>query len=186
MTPKWLALRVRSRCEKVVALAVRSKGFDDFLPLQRRLQRWSDRSKWVEIPLFPGYVFCRLNLEDRFSLLTIPGVMHIVGFGRVPEPVDHSEILAIQHALRSEVPVEPWPFPEAGKPVRLSYGPLAGLEGILVKNADRVDTGEDEVADRRLVLPLSVLKRSVALKIEREWIEPAAQVAASAGSTRKV
>ena len=59
MTPQWFALRVRSRCEKVVAVAARSKGFEDFLPLHRRRQRWSDRSKWVEVPLFPGYLFCR-------------------------------------------------------------------------------------------------------------------------------
>jgi transcription antitermination factor NusG len=176
MTPQWFALRVRSRCEKVVAVAARSKGFDDFLPLHRRRLRWSDRSKWVDVPLFPGYLFCRLSPENRFSLLTIPGVMHIVGAGRVPEPVDEREILAIQRALSSDAPVEPWPFLEAGQRVRLSKGPLAGLEGILVETNEQ----------RRVVVSLTVLRRSLAVKIEHDWVEPAASLAAWAGSAPKV
>jgi len=169
MTPQWFALRVRSRFEKVVALAARSKGFEDFLPLHRRRQRWSDRSKWLEVPLFPGYIFCRLNPEDRFSLLTIRGVMHIVGIGRIPEPVDEQEIMAIQQAVCSDAPVEPWPFVEAGQRVRLSSGPLTGLEGILVSNE----------AQLRVVVGLTILKRSVAVKVERDWVEPAVPVAVS-------
>ena len=133
MTPQWFVVRVRSRCEKTVAIAARSKGIQDFLPLHRCRLRWSDRSKWVELPLFPGYLFCRLSPENRFSLLTIPGVMHIVGIGRVPEPVDEREILAIQRAVGSDAQVEPWPFLEAGPRVRLSKGPLPGLEGFLVE-----------------------------------------------------
>jgi transcription antitermination factor NusG len=172
MTPQWFALRVRSRCEKVVAVAARSKGFEDFLPLHRRRQRWSDRSKWVEVPLFPGYLFCRLNPEDRFSLLTIRGVMHIVGVGRIPEPVDEQEILAIQQAVRSDAAVEPWPFLEAGQRVRLSNGPLAGLEGILVSTEEQL----------RVVVGLSVLKRSVAVNVEPDWVESAVPTAASAVS----
>ncbi len=161
ITPQWFALRVRSRCEKVVAVAARGKGFEDFLPLHRRRQRWSDRTKCVDVPLFPGYLFCRLNPEDRFSLLTIRGVMHIVGIGAIPAPVDEQEILAIQHAVRSDAQVEPWPFLEAGQRVRLSNGPLAGLEGILVETDEQ----------RRVVVGLTILKRSVAVKIERDWAE---------------
>jgi transcription antitermination factor NusG len=170
MTPQWFALRVRSRCEKVVAVAARSKGFEDFLPLHRRRQRWSDRSKWVDVPLFPGYLFCRLNPEDRFSLLTIRGVMHIVGVGRIPEPVDEQEISAIQHAICSDAQVEPWPFLEAGQRIRLSSGPLAGLEGILVETDEQ----------RRVVVGLTILKQSVAVRIERDWVEPPAYSAESA------
>jgi transcription antitermination factor NusG len=170
MTPQWFALRVRSRCEKVVAVAARSKGFEDFLPLHRRRQRWSDRSKWVDVPLFPGYLFCRLNPEDRFSLLTIRGVMHIVGVGRIPEPVDEQEISAIQHAICSDAQVEPWPFLEAGQRIRLSSGPLAGLEGILVETDEQ----------RRVVVGLTILKQSVAVRIERDWVEPPVHSAESA------
>jgi transcription antitermination factor NusG len=169
MTPQWFAVRVRSRCEKVVGVAARSKGFEDFVPLHKCRQHWSDRSKWVEVPLFPGYLFCRLHPEDRFSLLTIRGVMHIVGVGRIPEPVNEQEILAIQHAVRVDAPVEPWPFLQDGQRVRLSSGPLAGLEGILVNTE----------AQLRVVVGLTILKRSVAVKVERDWVAPVVPAAPS-------
>jgi transcription antitermination factor NusG len=169
MTPQWFAVRVRSRCEKVVAVAARSKGFEVFLPLYRRRQNWSDRCKWVEVPIFPGYLFCRLNPAHRFSLLTIRGVMHLVGLGGVPAPVNEQEILAVQHAVRSDTPVELWPFLEDGQRVRLSSGPLAGLEGILVGNEPQF----------RVVVGLTILKRSVAVKVEPDWVKPAPAAASA-------
>ncbi len=170
MTPQWFALRVRSRYEKAVAVAAHSKGIEDFLPLPRRRERWSDRTKWVDVPLFPGYHFCHLNPQARFSLLTIRGVMHIVGIGAIPAPVDEQEILAIQHAVRSDAQVEPWPSLEAGQRFRLSNGPVAGPEGTLVETDEQ----------RWVVVGLTILKRSVAVKVERDWVAPAAPTVASA------
>ncbi len=167
---QWFALRVKSRCEKAVAAAARSKGFEEFLPLYKCRHRWSDRSKLVDEPLFPGYVFCRFHAEDKFSLLTIPRVMHLVGIGNSPAALADEEILAIRDALRAQVSVEPWPFLETGSRVQLSNGPLMGLEGFLVQ-AER---------QHRLVLGLSILKQSIAVEIERHWMEPAARVTAPA------
>lgn len=159
---RWFAIRVRSRCEKAVAAAVRRKGFEEFLPLHKSRHRWSDRFKLVDEPLFPGYVFCRLNPDHRFALVTIPGVMHLVGKGDVPEPLIDREILAIREAIRRDATVEPWPSIEAGGRVQIQRGPLAGLEGLLVQ----ADPGH------RLVLGLSVLKQSVAVDIDYDWIGP--------------
>ena len=159
---QWFAIRVKSRCEKTVAAAARSKGFEEFLPLYRSRHRWSDRSKLIDEPLFPGYVFCRLNPDQRFALLTIPGVMHLVGTGNLPEALADEEVVAIREALRTDIPVEPWPFLENGSRVRLQSGPLAGLEGLLVQADPR----------QRLVIGLSVLKQSVAVEIDGNWVEP--------------
>jgi transcription antitermination factor NusG len=158
---RWFALRVKPHRERVVASAARHKGFEEFLPLCKCRHRWSDRSKILELPLFPGYVFCRLCEEDRFALLTIPGVVHLVSNGRVPMPIDDQEISAIQTAVRPDIPAEPWIFLEVGERVKLSRGPLAGLEGFLVQADDR----------QRLVVGLTVLKRSIAVEVERDWIE---------------
>jgi transcriptional antiterminator NusG len=161
---QWYAVRVKSRYEKAVAAAVRSKGFEEFLPLYRARHRWSDRSKLVDEPLFAGYVFCRLRAEDRFALLTIPGVMHLVGIGNVPAAMANEEILAIRTALQAQAMIGPWPFLDEGARVRLANGPLAGIEGFLVQAETQ----------HRIVLGLTVLKQSVAVEIERDWIEPAA------------
>jgi len=159
---RWFAVRVKSRCEKAVAQMAKGRALHAFLPLYRRRQRWSDRQQEVEFPLFPGYLFCRVNPERRLPLVTIPGVVHIVGIGKTPVPVDDAEIGAIQAAVESGLSTEPWPFLEVGDRVRLENGPLTGLEGVLV--------GADK--RQRIVVSVTLLRRSVAVTIERDWVRP--------------
>jgi transcriptional antiterminator NusG len=157
---QWFALRVKSRFEKAVASAAHQKGFEEFLPLCQSNHKWSDRSKCVELPLFPGYVFCRLKPEQRFPLLTIPGVLHMVGLGKNPIPIADSEIAAVQSALRLDLRVEPWPLAETGRQVRLGSGPLGGMEGFLIHDKDQY----------RIVVNLSALRRAVAVDIQDDWL----------------
>jgi len=159
---QWFALRVMSRREKIVSMMARNKGFEEFLPLYKRRQRWSDRMKPVEFPLFPGYVFCRVNPLHRLPLLTIPGVLQFVGIGRTPVPIADDEIAAIQTAVSSGLSTEPWPYLEVGQRVRLEDGPLTGLEGLLVEVRKRY----------RVVVSVTLLKRSLAVEIDREWVAP--------------
>jgi len=158
----WFAVRVKSRSEKSVAEIARYNGFEQFLPLYRSRRRWSDRVKSLDLPLFPGYVFCRVDPVCRLQLLTIPGVQHIVGAGKTPLPVSDGEILALQVAAQSGLPAEPWPFLRAGQRVLLEDGPLAGLEGLLVEIRKNY----------RLLLSVSLLNRSVAVEIDRDWVTP--------------
>jgi transcription antitermination factor NusG len=158
----WYALRVKSNCEKLVATAVRNKGFEEFLPLYRSCRRWSDRLKSVELPLFPGYTFCRIDPDFRLPILTIPGALNFIGIGKVPVPIDDPEIAAIQNAVRSGLPAEPWAYLNVGQLVRLDDGPLAGLEGILIETRKQY----------RVVVSVSLLQRSVAVEIERNWVTP--------------
>jgi transcription antitermination factor NusG len=158
----WFALRVRSRSEKAVSTMARYKGFEEFLPIYHGRRRWSDRFKSVELPLFPGYVFCRINPEFRLPLLTIPGVLSFVGVGRVPAPIADAEIAAIQQAVGAGLLAEPYPYLEVGQRVRLAEGPLAGLEGFLVEVRKQ----------QRIAVSVSLLKRSVAVEIDRHWIRP--------------
>lgn len=159
---QWFALRVKSRYEKLAATMAHNKGFEEFLPLYQCRRRWSDRFKSVDLPLFPGYLFCRLNPEYRLPILTIPGVLHLVGLGRMPVPIDDAEVAAIQTAVRSGLGVEPWPFLDVGQRVRLEDGPLAGLEGILVERRKQ----------HRIVVSVTLLKRSVGVEIEADWVRP--------------
>jgi transcription antitermination factor NusG len=159
---EWFALRVKPRFEKSVATIARNKGYEEFLPLYQCRRKWSDRYQSVELPLFPGYVFCQLNSEFRLPLLTIPGALHFIGVGRVPAPIDAEEIAALQAAMRSGLWAEPWPFLSAGQRVRLEEGPLAGLEGLLIQIREK----------QRLVVSVTLLKRSVAVEIERDWVRP--------------
>jgi transcription antitermination factor NusG len=158
----WYALRVRPNYEKPVAAALRGKGFREFLPLVQRRRQWSDRVKVMDLPLFPGYLFCRLNLEERMPLLTTPGFLYLVGVGKNPEPVDESEIAAIQCVLRSGLVVTPWPSLVVGQRVQLRHGPLRGLEGVLTKIANQ----------HRMYVSVTLLKRSISVEVAPEWIHP--------------
>jgi transcription antitermination factor NusG len=160
---KWFAIRVKPQAERVVATIARYKGFEEFLPLYKTRRRWSDRFQWVDLPLFPGYLFCRLkNEESRLPILTIPGVLHFVGIGKIPVPIDDREVAAIQATIQSGLLAEPWPFLDVGQKVRIEEGPLTGTEGILVEIRRK----------QRIVVSVSLLSRSIAVEIERHWARP--------------
>ena len=141
---------------------IRAKGYDEFLPFYLDCRRWSDRMKRLELPLFEGYVFCRLDPVYRLGILTIPGVIQFVGAGRVPTAVNAEEIEALRVACDSGLSTMPWPFLELGSRVRIERGPLQNLEGILVRTR----------GCHRLVISIGLLQRSVAVEVERNWVTP--------------
>ena len=157
----WFALRTRSNFEKVAAIALENKGLTPYLPTYRSRRRWSDRVVVAETPLFQGYVFCRFDPLNRLPVLTTTGVISIVGCGTEPAPVDDEEIAAIEAILSSGLATEPCPFLREGQKVRVRRGSLAGVEGILTKKK----------SDFRLVISVTMLQRSIAVEIDREWIE---------------
>jgi transcription antitermination factor NusG len=165
MTYPWFALQVRSRYENIITAHLSGKGYEWFLPLYKCRRRWSDRFKEIERPLFPGYVFCRLNPLDRLPICMIPGVLLIVGVGKTPVPIDEAEIGAIQSAVKSGLPSQPWPFMKIGQRVRIEHGPLCGLDGVLL----------DFRGHHRLVLSVTLLNRSIAVQVEDAWVTPISQ-----------
>lgn len=166
----WYALRVRSHYENTVANHLHARGFESFLPLYHCRRRWSDRFKEFELPLFPGYVFCRFDPLNRLPILSIPGVVSPVAIGRTPIPVDDSEIAAIQIAVKTRLRTSPWPFLRVGQRVRIEQGPLCGIEGILVGFRGQT----------RLVLSVSLLQSSIAVQVEENWVRPLQREDASA------
>jgi Transcription antiterminator len=158
----WFAIRVKSNFESVAASGLRGRGLEEFLPQYRVRRRWSDRVRTLDLPLFPGYVFCRFDPQDRLPVLTTPGVLHVVGFANQPAPIDDNEIAAIQNLVKSGLPAEPWPFLRVGQRVRVSSGPLTGTEGIVVQLKQKC----------RLIVSVSLLQRSVAVEIDRDCITP--------------
>ncbi len=159
----WFALEIRARHEKFVADALFGKGFEVFLPVCLCKRRWSDRIKEIELPLLPGYLFCRFDPQNRLPILVTPGVRQVVGTGKTPVPVDESEIAAVQSIVVSRLQARPWPFLQVGQRVRIEQGPLSGVEGILLDSRKR----------DRLVVSVTLLRRSVAVEIDGDWAAPA-------------
>jgi transcription antitermination factor NusG len=160
----WYVLRAKAGREKSVASLLRSKDFIEFLPLYASCRRWSDRTRQVDLPLFPGYVFCRFDPYHRLPLLTTPGVLHILGMGGVPEPADEEEIAALQCVVRSGLLLQPWPFLKVGERVTIQEGPLRNVQGVLTEIK----------GVRNLVVSITLLQRSVAVCVDRTGVRPVA------------
>jgi transcription antitermination factor NusG len=157
----WFALQVRTRHEKAIAGFLQAKGYEQFVPHYELRKRWSDRVKVTEAPLFPGYLFCRFDPQYRLPILKTPGVIQIVGCNRIPVAIDEQEIQAIQTLIASGLPAQPWPFLAVGDRIRIESGSLRGLDGIVVKLKE----------NRRLVVSVTLLRRSVAVEIDSALVE---------------
>ena len=134
----WFAIRVRPRYEKPVAQSIETKKIHTFLPLYSARRRWSDRTKEVHVPLFDGYVFCQIDPSVRMPVLVTPGVLHFVGIGKTPVPIEPAEMEALQKVIQFGSVVRPWPFLQEGDRVRVDDGPLRNTEGILLRGGMRI------------------------------------------------
>lgn len=112
-------------------------------------------------PLFPGYVFCRLNPAANGLIITTPGVISIVGFGGKPMPVETQEIEALKKVVASGLQSESWKLLTIGEMVRVEEGPLAGVAGILISVRGQ----------RRLVVSVTLMRRSVAVELDRSAVK---------------
>jgi len=157
----WYAAYTRHQNEKVVANLLARKGIEVFLPLYPERSRWADRIKILEKPLFPCYVFLHADLRFRVAILQTPSVHFLVGGNTGPAPIPKEEIEAVQHALKSRLLVEPYPFLSVGDWVRVKAGPLAGIEGILVRKKGA----------ERLILSVEMLQKSVAVELDGYLLE---------------
>jgi transcription antitermination factor NusG len=161
LEPRWYAAYTSANHEKRVALQLVQRSVEHFLPLYESMRRWKDRRIKLQMPLFPGYVFVRLALRDRLQVLQVPGLARLVGFNGLPCALPDSEIGAMQACLERKAYLEPHPYVQVGRRVRVQCGPLAGLEGIVVRKKNRV----------RFVISLDLIQRSVAVEVEAGDVE---------------
>jgi len=158
----WYAAYTCARHEKCVARQLQARGVDFFLPLYRSQRRWKDRRKMIDLALFPGYVFVRMPIENRFRILTLPGLVRLVSFHGKPAVLPEKEIEALRNGLTQQVYAEPHPYLQIGRKVRVENGPLAGLQGFLVRRKDKF----------RLVISLDLIQRSIAAEVDAADVQP--------------
>ncbi len=151
----WYAAYTCANHERRVAEQAERRSLECFLPLYESVRRWKDRRVRLDLPLYPGYVFVRINLRDRLKLLGIPGVARLVGFDGHPAPVPNEDIETIRACLAGRHPIQPHCYVQRGQRVRVLSGPLAGLTGIVVRQKNRT----------RFVISLDLLMRSVSVEL---------------------
>lgn len=158
--PRWYATFVMSRHEKRLVEHCAERRIESFLPLYQVRHRWKNRrTATIDLPLFPNYVFLRIERQQRLQVLGLPGVVSIVSSGREMLPISDEYVTSLRDGLLAHK-IEPHPNVEVGDRVCISTGPMSGMEGIL-------DRRKNEI---RVVLRLEMIGRSVAVEVGAEEI----------------
>ena len=162
----WYAIWTRSHCERIVAQQLLAKGFQPFLPEMAIRARKPDAAPIVQRPMFPGYLFLKHSMEKQsyIEILKARGVVRILegGWNRLT-PIADDEMTAIERVIESGAPVLSQPYFQNGDRVRVTAGPLSGVEGLFVR--DKKNRG-------RLVVSVKLLQTSVAVEVDCDFVEP--------------
>lgn len=131
----WYAIYVRPRTEKKVAKGLNEAGIDHFLPLQRTLRRWSDRKKWVDMPLIPGYCFVSVDERDLINVIKLDNVVSVIRFNGKPSAIPEMQIEFLRRMLnQNEISYKlASEIPKPGQMVEIIAGPFIGLYAEMVK-----------------------------------------------------
>jgi transcription antitermination factor NusG len=160
---RWFAVYTTCRHEKRVAEHFSSRTIDHHLPLYRSERKWRDGSRiTLDLPLFPGYIFAHIDPRERVRVLSVPGVLAIVGgTGGDPAPLPDAEIEAIRLGIEQRR-VEPHPLLTAGARARIRKGAFAGMEGVVLRHKNSF----------RVVLTLELIMHSIAVEVDACDLEP--------------
>ena len=158
---QWYALYTRSRHEKIVEEELQKKGIEAFLPLRKLTRHWSDRVKEIQEPLFAGYLFVRIPLEERLQVLQSRGSVRFVGWNAVPTPIPEKDLAAIRRFIEEEIAIDPYPYLAKGDRVYVRSGSFKGVEGYIVRKDQHT----------RLVISLDLLFQSISVEIDEALVE---------------
>ena len=153
----WYAIATRSRHEKAVAEQLWQKDVECFLPLQEVLSKWKDRYKKVQLPLFPGYLFVHVPIQERrLDILKVPSVVRIIGFEGQPTSIPEDQLESLKRLVFSTLPYDPYPYFEAGDSVEIIRGPLTGLRGTLL----------EKKGIYRFILSIDLIQQAVSCEVD--------------------
>ncbi|HEU0007089.1 MAG TPA: UpxY family transcription antiterminator [Terriglobia bacterium] len=156
LLPEWYAVYTRSHQERVVKTQLDGRGVENFLPTYEKTSQWKDRKKLIQMPLFPGYLFVKILSVRRLEVLKAYGVVQIVGNSTGPMPIPEDQVASVRTFVEVGLKCDPHPYLKIGKKVRITEGPLEGLQGILVRKKNR----------SLFVISVEMIQRSVSVELE--------------------
>lgn len=162
--PQWIALYTNPRAEKKVEQNLLREGYEVYLPIIRELHNWSDRKKWVEVPLIKSYIFVKITSAQEIKMRDIQGVSHIVKFKNNVVTVPEREIQMMKDFIAAEIAVQVRTFEQLrpGRAVRIKSGPLSGMLGILVSDCE----------EGNFAVQITGISMALVTYIQNELLEP--------------
>jgi len=171
--PQWFVVWTASHCERLVHEQLTAARFEAFLPTMRAWSRQRGVRRTIAVPMFAGYVFVRSGMDKRsyIEIVKLRGVVRLLGeaWDRLA-PIPDDEIATIRRVVDTDMPVFPYPYLRDGQQVRITDGPLKGVEGVLVQSKPRKGL---------LVVSVSLLQRSIAVEVEGTDVVPASTICRS-------
>lgn len=156
---QWVTLHTKPRCEKKLQLLARTRDCQTFLPCIERVHNYGNRQREFSVPMFTGYLFACVRSEDLVWFRQNPHVanlIEVVGEAQFLEP-----LRAVADALEGGVPVEVLPYLQPGNPVRITGGPMKGLEAVVA----------EVKGDNKVVLQFEMIQQSVAMEIPVAYLK---------------
>jgi len=164
-TPHWYVIHAHSKQETKVESALRQKGLEIFLPRITVRSRRKDRRLFIQVPLFPSYLFVCTVLEPSayHEIIKQSGVTRLLGINGCPSSIPPEQVDSIKAIVASDRPYYPWAYLGQGRQVRIMEGPLSGTIGTILRGRGK---------KQRLVVAVVLFQRSVAVELEEEAVEP--------------
>jgi transcription termination/antitermination protein NusG len=159
----WYAIRTKSRHERTVCKQLEMDGLEFYLPTVQQARQWSDRTKVIEAPIFPGYVFLRIRhfASEKVQILRKAGVIGFVGNERGAVTIPDTELNGVRLLLANRIPYASHPYLKIGQRVRVTDGVLRGVEGILVGFGSK----------NGLVVSIELIQRSLVIQLQGYGVE---------------
>ena len=163
ISKSWYALYVKSRHEKCVHSELHQKGIESSLPLTIVTRQWSDRRKKVEVPLFRGYVFVKIDIKnEKLPVLTTSGVVKFVTFNNVTVSIPEDQMYWLQQMIASDLLLsQEQDFP-VGTEIDVMFGPLKGLRGRVKQKNSKT----------KLIVWFDAIMQGVSVEIDPTWLTP--------------
>ena len=158
---KWIAIYTKPRHEKTVKSELNKKGFEVYLPMLKERQKWSDRKKWVEFPLFRSYLFVKVEIKNAIFILQTTGVVKVIKFGKEIAIIKDENIKSIKLMIDGGFKPESIDYFIKGDPVTVIEGPLKGLSGEVIRLEN----------DDFLVLRINTIQHSISVKINKGFLK---------------
>ncbi len=160
----WRVIYVSSRQEKKVSIFLEKKNIEHYLPLYRSLRFWKDRKKWVEMPLFNGYIFVRPTEIERDMVLQTPGVVKYIRHNQNDAVVPNKQIGLIKEFVDLGYNISEISSTdsfELGDIAEVLDGPLKGQEAEVYQMGD----------DRYVIVSIEAVNQSVKVKLPKEILK---------------
>jgi len=158
---KWIAVRSKPRAEKVAYEQLMKKGVEAYLPLIKEKRKWSDRMKWVEIPLFSSYLFARIELKNSIFVLQTSGVSTIVRFQGQIATIEDKIMNTIKMAIEGGIEFEAADYYSVGDAVRVLGGPMKDVEGMVSKIQ----------GEGKMIIKIDALQQAISLHIDKKYMK---------------